>query len=149
MALPGLIPTTLNGLETLQVGMGPSLGGGEGMEVTTGQMTNTTRGFTTNVTSGTIQWPVPPGFVNANNVAQYSTIVFTAASVSATLNLPPFPFDGQVVEIINGSGSAFTALTPATTDGSTLVNTGTYALAAGGSAQLYYLKVTNSWYRMR
>ncbi len=107
---------------------------------------NTTGGVAVTGTTGTLTWPGSP----STSGAQYSTLVYTGAVGTATQNLPATPFDGQLVEVVNGQASTWTALTIAVTDGSTTVNFGTaLALAAGGSAQFYYLKSSNSWYRMR
>ncbi len=66
------------------------------------------------------------------------------------MNLPPLPYDGEIFEIINGSGGAFTQCTVAATDGATIVNTATTgALAAGASTEWRYVLATTSWYRMR
>jgi hypothetical protein len=144
MSLKGLFSSTLAGTENWQIEQGGP--GGEGFYTSTAQMRNCTGILVVaNANSGTIVWPSGAGIVNA-----YSTIVFTVASVSATLNLPATPLDGQIVELINGSAGAFTQLTFAQTDGSTLVGTATTgALAIGASAEWRYAASNNTWYRVR
>jgi hypothetical protein len=149
--ISNLTPTSLSGGETIVVAaLGP---GSESEYVTSGMLRNTTGGFIQSGITGTFTWPTPTlggGYTVGASAAPYSTIMYTGAVGTATQNLPAAPFDGQVVELVNGQASTWTALTVAVTDGSTTVNFGSaLALAAGASAQFYYLKSTNSWYRMR
>lgn len=100
---------------------------------------NTTGYLLTSSTTGTV---APTTAANR--------VIFTAASVSATVNLPPNPPDGQMVEIVNGASGAFTQCTVATTDGSTLQGTATTgALAASGSVEWQYTAASKIWYRLR
>jgi hypothetical protein len=140
VAAQQLAPTTFNGSEVvlLQVG-GP---GGAGIYATTSMLTNSTRGVTNGASTGTITWP---GGTGLNNTL--STIVYTSAIGTMTQNLPANPFDGQLVEVV--FVAAGTSWTPATTDGATIVTAAAVTPAANASAQYYYLKSTNTWYRMR
>jgi hypothetical protein len=82
--------------------------------------------------------------------AAANRLIFTAASVSATVNLPPSPPDGEMVEIVNGASGAFTQCTVATTDSSTLQGTATTGtLAAAGSVEWQYTAASKIWYRIR
>jgi hypothetical protein len=77
-------------------------------------------------------------------------VIWTAASTSATLALPPNPMDGTMLEVVNASGGAFTQMTVTVSDGSTLVGPATTgALANGASVEWQYVRSTTSWYRMR
>ena len=144
-----LVPTAFSGAETIVVAaLGPA---SPSEYVTSGMFRNTAGGITSTSTTGTIVWPltIVPGIASAPP-AQYSSIVYTGAVGTMTQNLPISPFDGQIVQLINGQGSAWTALTVNSTDGSALVNFGAaLTLAAGVSAEYFYLKSTNSWYRLR
>lgn len=144
MSLKGLFSALLNGTEAWQLEVGG--GGGEGFYTTVAQMRNTTGVLTvTNAATGTITWPSGAGILNL-----FSTLIFLIASVSATQNLPATPIDGQIIEVVNGSAGAFTQLTFATTDGSTIVGPATAgALAVGGSVEFRYALATNTWYRVR
>lgn len=133
-----LTSRSLTGLETWQVGTGGP--GGPSIFVTAAQMRNSQGPATTSTTSGTI----------TGLTTSVASLVFTAASASATVNLPPTPWDGEIFEIINGSGGAFTQCTVATTDGSSIVNGATTStLPAGSSTEWRYVLSTNTWYRMR
>jgi hypothetical protein len=85
-----------------------------------------------------------------------ATTIFTAASGGAqTVTLPPLPYDGQIVEITNGTAAtAFTTGSVVnTSDGSTITGgasaTALGTLAAGASAEWRYSLANNVWYRMR
>ncbi len=148
--ISNLSPTSFSGGETVvMAALGP---GSEGEYITSGMLRNTTGGFIQSATSGTLTWPVPAlggGYTVGASSAPYSTIVYTGTTPTVTQNLPATPFDGQVVELVAGTGGTLT-ITTAVTDGSTQVNgLSAAALTAGVSAQMYYLKSTNSWYRMR
>lgn len=137
--ISGLTSRTLGGLEAWSVGVGGP--GGPSFFVTSAQMRNSQGVGTTATTSGTI---------TSAASTSVASLVFTTASVSATVNLPPTPYDGEIFEIINGTAGAFTQCTVAVTDGSTIVGAATTgALAASASAEWRYVLSTNSWYRMR
>ena len=137
LAQQTLAPRSLTGVETWEAASGPA---GQGFFITSSQVRNSQGVTTTAQTSGTLS-----GLTTTT-----ASLVFTAASVSTTVNLPPTPFDGEIFEIINGSGGAFTQCTVATTDGSTIVNGATTStLGTGVSTEWRYVQSTNSWYRMR
>lgn len=138
LAQTGLTSRTLTGNEAWPVGIGGPQG--PSIFVTTAQIRNSQGPTTTASTSGTL----------STLTTSTASLVFTAASVSTTVNLPATPYDGEIFEVINGSGGAFTQCTVAATDGSTIVNGATTgALAAGASAEWRYVLSTTSWYRMR
>lgn len=143
-----LVPTAFSGLETFVAAVqGPA---SESEFVTSGMLRNTTGGIVSTATTGTIAWPTTSiGGIPAPP-AQYSTIVYTGTNPTITQDLPPNPFDGEIVELVASTTSSGT-VTIATTDGSSLVpSSPTFATPTGGtSTQFYYLKSTNTWYRMR
>jgi hypothetical protein len=144
-----LAPLSFSGNEAWSVG---ALGPGSQSEYATSAMMRNTEGIvTTSSTSGTIAWPGQAAQNSAG--AQYKVLVATAAcGGTATFDLPPKPFDGQVVIIANGSASAFTTgCVVATTDGSTLVPAGgaLSTLAASTSAEWVYQLSNTTWYRVR
>jgi len=137
IAQTGLTSRTLSGNEAWQAGEGI---GGSSFFLTSGQIRNSQGVATTAVTSGTLS--------TITNTT--GSVIFTAASVSTTVNLPTLPWDGEIMEIVNGSAGAFTQCTVAATDGSTIVNGAvTGALGTGTSAEWRYVLSTNSWYKMR
>ncbi len=90
------------------------------------------------------------GTVTANALA--NRIIFTASTLgSVTLNAPANPPDGSMIEIVNGTGAAFTTgVTLATTDGSTLVGSASSgALPAGASVEWQYVANGAKWYKLR
>lgn len=83
-----------------------------------------------------------------------SSVFLTGAIGTITLNLPAAPYDGQIVEFVNGTGTLFAGTaTVATTDGSTIVNGATgnavSTLAAGASAEYQFVLSTNQWFKIR
>jgi hypothetical protein len=90
------------------------------------------------------------GTVTAN--ALTNRVIFTTATLgSLTLNAPANPPDGSMLEIVNGTGAAFTTgVTLATTDGSTLVGAAASgALAAGASVEWQFTGASKVWYKLR
>ena len=135
-----LTSRTLTGLETWQVGLGGP--GGSSIFVTSGQFRNSQGVTTTALTSGTLSSLAPTT----------ATLISTAAAGGTlVVNLPALPFDGQIFEWVNGTGSAFTTgNTVATTDGSTIQGSNaTGALAAASSIEFRYVLATNTWYKLR
>ena|SRR5258708_666174 len=129
---------SISGTSTLDVSVGGP--GGQIQTTTVAQLRNAQGVATTAVTSGTL----------AGTTTSTATLIFTTASVSTTVNLPPLPFDGEIFEIVNGTAGAFTQCTVAVTDGSTIVGAATTgALAASGSVEYRYVLATNSWYKER
>lgn len=149
--ISNLTPTSFSGGETIvMAALGP---GSEGEYATSGMLRNTTGGTIQAATSGTLTWPVPAlggGYTVSASAAPYSSIVYTGA-FSGTQNLPAAPFDGQVVELINGNAGSIT-MTTAVTDGATQFPSPCLSAATittSSSRQMYYLKATNTWYLMR
>lgn len=143
--ISGLVPTAFSGNEVIVAAVnGP---GSESEFVTSAMLRNTTGGIVSTATTGTLTWPGSPAAAGA----QYSTIVYTGSAASVTQNLPAKPFDGQVIELVNGTSGNIT-LTTAVTDASTQVPSpalSAVTVSANASKQIYYLKSTNTWYLMR
>ena len=141
--IAGLVPSSFTGNEVAVVAVnGP---GSESEYATSGMFRNTTGGIIQSATTGTLTWP------GNNATAQYSTIVYTGTSASVTQNLPAKPFDGQVVELVNGTSGNIT-LTTAVTDSATQTPSpclSAVTVSANTSKQMYYLKSTTTWYLMR
>lgn len=138
-----LTSRTLTGGEVVVVELGGPGGGSQ--FATVAQLRNATGVCTTALTTGTLS--------TITNTS-CSTLVSTVASVSLTVNLPAIPWDGEIFEWVNGTaGTAFTAGTVASTDGSAIAGsatpTATGALAAGASTEWRYVLATNTWYRVR
>jgi hypothetical protein len=126
------------GLETLQAFLNASA---YQNYVTINQVRNTTGYLLSPAITGTVS------LTSNTNRAIFNT----ATLGTVTLNLPPNPPDGQMAEVVNGTGAAFTTgVTVATTDGSTLVGAAsTGALAASGSVEWQYTAPSKIWYRLR
>lgn len=127
---------TLTGNETWTVAVGGPQG--PSMFTTVAQMRNTTGVQTTALTTGTFSTPITT-----------SNVIMLGAVTALTVNLPPLPYDGQIFELTNGTGSTITAPTIASTDGSTIVNGSAGPTLAGASFEWRYVISTTSWYKMR
>jgi hypothetical protein len=130
---------TLTGNESWSVAIGGP--GGSSIFTTIAQARNAQGVTTTATTSGTLVLTTAT-----------ATLISTAAAAGAmVVDLPPTPFDGEIFEWVNGSGSAFTTgNTVATTDGSTIQGSNaTLALAAAASIEFRYSIGTNTWYKLR
>lgn len=123
----------------------------QGVNPVTGQLSAVYATMPANMLRATTSYQLTSatsGTVTMNPLTE--RLIFTAASVSTTVNLPPNPPDGMMVEIINGAAGAFTQCTAATTDGSTLQGAATTgALAAAGSVEWHYTAASKIWYKMR
>lgn len=135
-----LTSRTLTGLETWVVAQGGPQG--QSQYVTSAQFRNSQGVTTTALTTGTL----------STLTTSTATLVSTAAAGgSLVVNLPATPFDGEIFEWVNGTGSAFTTgNTVATTDSSTIQGSNaTGALAAAASIEFRYVLATNTWYKLR
>jgi len=132
-----LTSTTLTGNEVvlLQVGIG-----GTGFYSPTSQMRNSQGVQTTALATGTLTVPVTT-----------ATLITTAQVTGAlALNTPAAPWDGEIFELVNGSGSNNTATVTFTATGSQTVNGGAVATQANQtSAEWRYVQATTTWYRVR
>lgn len=137
-AQSGLTSQTLTGNEVVVCAIGGP--GGPSLFCPTAQLRNAQGVQTTALTSGTINLP--------NTTA---TLITTAAvSGALTLNTPTAPWDGEIFELANGSGSANTATVTLTASGSQTVNGGAVATQANqASAEWRYVQSTTTWYRLR
>lgn len=110
--------------------------------VTINQIRNTTGYLLTSVATGSLT-----ATTNANRY------IFTAAlSGGVTLTTPATTAlaDGEMIEVVNGTGSAFTQTITLTAASGQTVNSGAVAtLAAGSSAEWQYAASTTTWYRLR
>jgi len=133
-------PTSLTGNEVVSMAIGGP--GGPSIFVSTGMLRNSTGYTTTTVTTGVT---IP------NNTNRY---IITAQPSAATITLPISPvFDGSMIEVVNGTASAFSTnvVNIAPNTGQTLVggNIAITTLAAGASVELIYSLSNNTWYRVR
>lgn len=138
-----LAPGSFTGTETWVVALGGP--GGTSEFVNTAMMRNT---------QGILTFAGGSAITMNNNSADVCLTAQPAAA--ANITLPPNPFDGQVVEVINCTTSNF-----ATNVFSILANSGganatllggsiaLTTLGAGASRELRYSLVTNTWYTLR
>jgi len=133
-----LSPNALTGSETWTC----AVGGPQGPSTfcTANLLRNTVGYVTTATATGTV--------TATTSAVRY---IFTAALTGGiTLNTPATPFDGEMIEVANGTGSAFTQTITLTGVGGQTVNSGAVAtLAASGSAEWMYAAANTTWYRMR
>lgn len=133
-----LTSNTLTGLETWQAGIGGP--GGSSIFLTTGQVQNSQGIGTTAAVSGTINIPN----------TQADLITTAAVTGAMTVNAPANPWNGEIFELINGSGSANTATVTFTAAAGQTVNGGAVATQANqSSAEWRYVLATTTWYRLR
>ena len=120
-----------------------TLGSGSGAQITMAQVRNATAITVTNVTTGTV----------AAVVTQNRIVFGTALTGTVTVNTPLAPYDGEMMEIVNGTNAAFTfTITFAPSPGQSLLPAASGALAtlaAGASGEFQYSSVTATWYRIR
>lgn len=134
----GLISTTLTGNEVIVAAIGGP--GGPSIFIPTAEIRNAQGVATTALTSGTIN-------LSANNADLITTAQVTGAM---TLNTPSTPWDGEIFELVNGSGSNNTATITLTASGTQTVNGGAVATQANqASAEWRYVQATTTWYRLR
>jgi hypothetical protein len=85
---------------------------------------------------------------------QQSDIILTAQpAAAANITLPATPYNGQIVEVINGTTSAFAtnvfSIVPNTGQTISGGNIALTTLAAGASKELRYVAATTTWYPVR
>lgn len=133
-----LVSYTLTGQESWQAAIGGP--GGPSVLMTTGQTMNSQGIQTTALTSGAL--------TISNTI---SDLITTAAVTGAlTVTTPPSPWNGEIFELVNGSGSANTATVTFTANTGQTVNGGAVAtLANQASAEWRYVVATATWYRLR
>jgi len=138
----GIISTVLTGNEVGVFAVGGP--GGPSLFIPVAELRNATGYATTTTATGTT-----PAATTSGNLA--ARVVYTAAlSGGVTHNSPTAPFDGQMLEIVNGTGSAFTSTITLIASGSQTVNSGALAtLAAGSSGEWMYVAASTTWFRIR
>lgn len=135
-----LSSVTLTGNEVLEASTGGP--GGSGIFIPVSELRNA-QGVRTSP-GGAINITLPD-----NNSA---TIVYTAAITGASaVTTPPAPWDGQILEIVNGTAATANTgtITVTANTGQTVVNGAVAALAASTSAEWRYNFATTTWYRLR
>jgi hypothetical protein len=133
-----LSPSGLTGNENWSCATGGP--GGPSVFCTANLMRNTTGYQLTSTATGAITLP--------NTVVR--TIFTSALSGGVTATTPAAPFDGEMLEVANGTGLAFTQTITLTAASGQTVNSGAVAtLAAGGSAEWQYSASNTTWYRLR
>lgn len=136
-----IVPGQLSGQECWNAGQGP---GGPSIGFLCTFMLNGTQGVSTTT-----------GAANFTLTNQQSDIIFTAQPAAITITLPAVPYNGQIVEFINGTTSAFVTnvITVQPNTGQTLTggNITLTTLAAGASRELRYVGQTGAgiWYPVR
>jgi len=138
----GITSTTLTGNEVAVFAVGGP--GGPSLFIPVAELRNATGYLTTTTATGTT-----PAATTSGNLA--ARILYTAAlSGGVTHNSPTAPFDGQMLEIVNGTGSNFTQTITLTASAGQTVNSGAVAtLAAGSSAEWMYVVASTTWFRVR
>lgn len=134
-----LISTTLNGNETWVMALGGP--GGPSLFTNSAQMRNSQGVSVIAATSGSVQL--------GNNIGD---IIFGATvSGALTVSSPSIPWDGEIFEIINGSGSNNTATVTFTAQNAsqTVVAGGVATLANQSSAEWRYSQASATWFRLR
>jgi hypothetical protein len=132
-----LSPTGLTGLEVWSCATGGP--GGPSVFCNTSLMRNTAGYTLVTVTTGTV-----------TATTQSVRYIYTGAYGTGALNTPAIPFDGQMLEIINGTGSNFVGTITLTAVGTQTVNNGGVTnLTAGSSKEWQYVLSTNTWYSLR
>jgi hypothetical protein len=134
-----LSSTTLNGSETWVVALGGP--GGPSLFTNSAQMRTSQGASVIAATSGSIQL--------GNNIAD---VIFGATISGAfTVSSPSIPWDGEIFEMINGSGSnnSATATFAGFNASQTVVAGGVAALANQSSAEWRYSQASTTWFRLR
>jgi len=137
-----LTSTTLTGNEVIVAAIGGP--GGTSLFIPTSELRGAVGYATTTTATGTT-----PAATTTNN--NNTRVVYTAAlSGGVTHNTPTAPYDGQMLEVINGTGSNFTQTITVTASSGQTVNSGAVAtLAAGSSAEWMYVLASTTWFRIR
>lgn len=134
-----LISTTLNGNETWVMALGGP--GGPSLFTNSAQMRTSQGVSVIAATSGSVQL--------GNNIAD---VIFGATvSGALTVSSPSIPWDGEIFEMINGSGSnnTATATFTAANASQTVVAGGIATLANQSSAEWRYSQASATWFRLR
>lgn len=79
-------------------------------------------------------------------------LLLTGAVTTATVDVPPSPFNGETFSLTNASGTTFSGtITVAATDGSSFVpaSPSISDLAASTGQEWQYSAATTTWYRIR
>lgn len=135
-----LTSQTLTGNETWAIAIGGPQG--PSMFTTTAQMRNSQGVTLTALTGGTLAL--------TTNTATLITTAIVATALAVTT--PAAPFDGEIFELVNGSGSANTATVTLTANavGGQTVNGGAITVQpATSSNEWRYVLSSNTWYKMR
>lgn len=138
----GIISTTLTGNEVAVFAIGGP--GGSSIFVPIAEIRNATGYVVTTTATGTT-----PAAITANNLS--ARVLYNAAlSGGVTHNTPTAPFDGQMLEIANTTGSNFTQTITLTASGTQTVNSGAVSnLTAATSAEWMFVAATTTWVRIR
>lgn len=119
-----------------------SIGGPQGNSIflTVSELRNTTGYRNTTVATGNFQ--------AVTGAARY---IFTAALTGAvTVTTPAQPFDGEMLELANGTASQFTQTITLTAAAGQTVNSGTVlTMTAASSAEWQYATPSLTWFRLR
>lgn len=133
------VPTSWTGNELINI----TLASGSGSQISLAQTRNATAATVTATVTGTL----------ATTNVQNRVIFGTALTGTVTLNTPTNPYDGEMMEVVNGTNAAFTqTITFAPSAGQSLIPTASGALAtlaAGASGEFQYVAATATWYRIR
>jgi hypothetical protein len=136
-----LIPTSWTGNEVIEVALGGP--GGTGAMITLAQTRNATAGVVNNTTTGVV----------ATTNLQNRVIFGTALTGTVTFNTPTNPYDGEMMEIVNGTNAAFAQTITFAPSGTQLLlpsaSGALAALGAGVSGEFMYIQANNTWYRIR
>jgi hypothetical protein len=149
----GAVLAALAGLALAQQLSSLTLTGNEAWSIATGGPGGTSL-FTTvaqmrNATGYSLQASATATPIQATTLAT-RYIWTTAVTAAVVLNAPAQPFDGQMLEVVNAGGGAFTgAVTLTAAAGQTVVAGGSGALAQNASAEWQYVTSTTTWYRIR
>lgn len=128
----------ISGTNTLDTSIGGP--GGQTQETTVAQLRNAQGVQLTALTGGSLT-------LSTNTASLITTAIVATAF---TVTTPAVPFDGEIFELINGSGSANTATVTLTAATGQTVNAGAIATqAASSSAEWRYVLSTKTWYRVR
>ncbi len=132
-----LSPLSLTGTESWVA----SIGGPQGNSIflTVSEIRNTTGYVNTTVATGNL-------LANTNGARYFFTAALTGA---VTLTTPAQPFDGELLEIINGTASNFTQSITLTANTGQTVNVGAVTLNAASSAEWQYITPSLTWFRLR
>lgn len=137
-----LTVTNYTGLESWNCGLGGP--GGPSVFCTSGEMRNA---------AGTTLIVNQPVTFNASQL--YTDYVLTTQiTVASTLISPQIPFDGQLLEIVNGSGSNNTAVitltqNPAASTSQTVIQGNSFNIQSGSSIAWRWSATSNTWFRLR